>query len=85
MRLPSFVSRIDWAELLRLLVEKWRQAEALRTPSQARRPTKKTRCAGEFKGIWDAAMVALKAAEQVVFVGYRFPPSDSESRSRLGA
>jgi hypothetical protein len=46
-------------------------------------PTKKTRCTGEFKSIWDAAMVALKAAEQVVFVGYRFPPSDSESRSKL--
>jgi SIR2-like domain len=46
-------------------------------------PSKKLHCTGRLKVIWDSAMAALKAAEQVVFVGYRFPPSDSESRTQL--
>lgn len=36
-----------------------------------------------FKGIWKQAMAKLSAAEVIVFMGYRFPPSDSFARRQL--
>lgn len=36
-----------------------------------------------FLSLWQLAHDALVAAEVVVFVGYRFPPTDSEALSRL--
>jgi hypothetical protein len=46
-------------------------------------PTKRLNCTTVLKDIWKNAIAALKSAEVVVFVGYRFPPSDAESRTRL--
>ncbi len=46
-------------------------------------PTKKLHRDGQLKSIWDQALVELKEADAIVFVGYRFPPSDSESRRLL--
>lgn len=46
-------------------------------------PTKRLHCADAFQHIWTKALDALKRAEVVVFVGYRFPPSDAESRGKL--
>jgi hypothetical protein len=46
-------------------------------------PSKKIHCSGVFSKIWDEALNALTHAAVVVFVGYRFPPSDAESRTRL--
>jgi hypothetical protein len=37
----------------------------------------------ELAPVWDAALTKLKEAEVIVFVGYRFPPSDAEARERL--
>lgn len=45
--------------------------------------TKKKLCDAQFEDIWAAAMGKLKEAEAVVFMGYRFPPSDSFSRRML--
>jgi len=33
-----------------------------------------------FKPFWSAAVKALQNADVIVFLGYRFPPSDAESR-----
>ena len=38
---------------------------------------------GELKILWKLAEAALKAADVIVFLGYRFPPSDSQSRTSL--
>ncbi|MCA9626511.1 MAG: SIR2 family protein [Myxococcales bacterium] len=45
-------------------------------------PTKLSE-AGKLKALWDLAMIAMKEADAIVFVGYRFPPSDSEAREVL--
>jgi hypothetical protein len=45
-------------------------------------PSKLAR-ARELRPLWIEAKKALEVAESVVFVGYRFPPSDSEARSKL--
>jgi hypothetical protein len=45
-------------------------------------PTKLDRTQ-ELERLWQRAEEALKDAEAVVFVGYRFPPTDSEARRRL--
>jgi hypothetical protein len=37
----------------------------------------------QWKGLWQAAGTALQQAQAIVFVGYRFPPTDSYSRERL--
>jgi hypothetical protein len=37
----------------------------------------------ELKPLWDKAKGAIKEADAVVFIGYRFPPSDSAARSIL--
>lgn len=39
--------------------------------------------AGELKDVWDGALERLGEANVIVFVGYRFPPSDAEARKRL--
>jgi hypothetical protein len=36
-----------------------------------------------FRGAWDAAEAALSNANQIIVVGYSFPPSDSQARQRL--
>jgi hypothetical protein len=53
-------------------------ALALATPG----PTKRS-AAKEFAELWNLATDALREADVVVFVGYRFPPSDAEARSKL--
>lgn len=45
--------------------------------------TKASYCSSHLKPLWDEALAALKQAETIVFVGYRFPPSDAEARTRL--
>ncbi len=39
--------------------------------------------AGRLGELWTMAEAVLKNATAVVFVGYRFPPSDASSRRRL--
>jgi hypothetical protein len=46
-------------------------------------PAKSRLCNGDLSSIWTAATAALTAADEIVFIGYRFPPSDSQSRSLL--
>ena len=36
-----------------------------------------------FEDLWLRAEVALKKADAIVFIGYRFPPTDAEARGRL--
>lgn len=36
-----------------------------------------------LKNLWDEALKAISTAKAVVFIGYRFPPSDAESREKL--
>ncbi len=43
----------------------------------------KGRFASTMKHLWDKALQAIKYAEAVVFVGYRFPPSDAIARERV--
>lgn len=45
--------------------------------------TKARYVAKSLRVLWGRATDALSKAEVIVFVGYRFPPSDSESRTRL--
>ncbi len=37
----------------------------------------------ELKDVWAAAERAIREAGTVVFIGYRFPPSDAEARNRI--
>jgi hypothetical protein len=37
----------------------------------------------ELEAIWDGALAHLKEADAIVFVGYRFPPTDAEAREKL--
>jgi hypothetical protein len=46
-------------------------------------PIKKAVSAGWLAELWDEAERAIRDADAVVFVGYRFPPSDSHARERL--
>lgn len=46
-------------------------------------PSKKSHCTTVFDSVWKQALEMLRRAAVVVFVGYRFPPSDSESRTKL--
>ncbi len=39
--------------------------------------------AKELGRLWDAAKERLREAEVIVFVGFRFPPSDAEARQQL--
>lgn len=43
--------------------------------------TKKRLCTGSFANIWTAATKHLVEADVIVFIGFRFPPSDSHARS----
>jgi hypothetical protein len=45
-------------------------------------PTKKQR-AGDLEDLWCAAEKAIETARAVVFVGYRFPPTDANARQRI--
>lgn len=45
--------------------------------------TKSTYCSSHLKPLWDEALNSLRTADTIVFIGYRFPPSDSEARSYL--
>lgn len=51
---------------------------ALATPGPTKRHT-----AHFFGWLWSEALSAIRRADNVVFVGYRFPPSDSEARRRI--
>jgi hypothetical protein len=51
---------------------------AVATPGRGKIST-----ARNFEGAWLHAEAALAAADQIFFVGYRFPPSDAEARLRL--
>lgn len=67
---------------------KWDRSEAVlfdkHTPLIAGPgPDKNVKCTGPFKGIWEDAKLSLETADALVFLGYRFPPSDSEARSTL--
>jgi hypothetical protein len=45
--------------------------------------TKKRLCGEHLDYIWKTAMTQLREAEVVVFLGYRFPPSDAFARTTL--
>ena len=51
---------------------------AIATPGLTKQST-----TAELAPVWRRAESALEAADAVVFIGYRFPPSDAESRERL--
>jgi hypothetical protein len=51
---------------------------AMATPG----PSKKREADG-FKGAWDLACDALKAADTIVFLGFRFPETDADARETL--
>jgi hypothetical protein len=46
-------------------------------------PLKRAVSAGWLAELWDSAMEAIREASSIIFIGYRFPPSDSHARSRL--
>jgi hypothetical protein len=46
-------------------------------------PGKQKLSSGLFKWCWDEALAALANATAIVFVGYRFPPTDAEAREKL--
>lgn len=53
-------------------------APAIATPGRS-----KLSWTQDFEPLWGAARTALESANHVIFVGYRFPPSDSVARSKL--
>jgi len=46
-------------------------------------PSKQSLSRGAFNTYWLEALEALKHATAIVFLGYRFPPTDAEARERL--
>jgi hypothetical protein len=46
-------------------------------------PLKATLATGLLRTLWDRAEEALRAANRICFIGYRFPESDADSRRRL--
>jgi hypothetical protein len=46
-------------------------------------PMKRDVMNGLLSQLWDRARLAIQGATAIVFVGYRFPPSDSEARYRI--
>ena len=46
-------------------------------------PTKLRTCKDALEDLWQRAEQALQLADAIVFVGYRFPPTDSNARKRL--
>src|SRR5258708_581930 len=43
----------------------------------------KRRVSELLRSVWDGALDRLREANVIVFVGYRFPPSDAEAREKL--
>ena len=46
-------------------------------------PTKFAIASGDLRQLWDDAVTRIQYADAIVFVGYRFPPSDSAARRTL--
>lgn len=46
-------------------------------------PSKMDQSSTMLKAVWDAATTALRSADVVVFMGYRFPPTDSYAKHEL--
>jgi hypothetical protein len=46
-------------------------------------PGKRGLVSGSLRHLWAAALDAVRSATSVYFVGYRFPPTDADSRSKL--
>lgn len=46
-------------------------------------PQKRRHANGKLAKLWDGALEAIRYADMIVFIGYRFPPSDSEARRRI--
>jgi hypothetical protein len=46
-------------------------------------PSKQSLSSGAFQPYWEQALDALRNASAIVFVGYRFPPTDAEAREKL--
>ena len=46
-------------------------------------PLKGSLYGGRLKDLWEGGLSAVREADVIVFIGYRFPESDSESRSCL--
>jgi hypothetical protein len=46
-------------------------------------PSKQRFSRGVFRKYWEEALDSLKSASAIVFIGYRFPPTDAEARERL--
>ncbi|WP_140797701.1 hypothetical protein [Myxococcus xanthus] len=46
-------------------------------------PLKRAVSAGWLAQLWDLAIESIREADAIVFIGYRFPPSDSSARERL--
>lgn len=46
-------------------------------------PEKRQHANGLLSKLWEGALEAIRDADMIVFVGYRFPPSDSEARRRI--
>lgn len=55
------------------------QTPILGTPNHSKRTLSTT----TFRKLWEAAVDALKKADTIIFMGYRFPPSDSYARGTL--
>ena len=55
------------------------QCPLLGTPG----PTKKRYATDRFAPLWEAARAGLKTADRIVFLGYRFPPSDAQARRTI--
>jgi hypothetical protein len=53
-------------------------AMAIATPG----PSKKA-MASNLRVLWDMACTVLRKADHIIFIGYRFPPTDAQARSVL--
>ncbi len=46
-------------------------------------PSKRECVDGPLKALWQVGLDVIRNADSIVFVGYRFPPSDAEARSKI--
>jgi hypothetical protein len=46
-------------------------------------PSKQKLSSGRLQWCWTEALAALEKAAAIIFVGYRFPPTDAEARGKL--
>lgn len=67
----------------RALIDEFTLADHVRPLIATPGATKKRLCGELLADIWTDAMGRLREAEVIVFLGYRFPPSDSYARSQL--